>query len=467
MSKKKKKKDMSMYEDRAALCPHFEVCGGCSLQKISYSRQLQLKAEEVCSLLGMRGSSAGKEHELHAAVDDPASAERVIDIEEGAFEGILPSPSEEGYRNKMEFTFGDEYKGGPFALGLHMRGSFMNIVNITDCHLVHSDLNRIRNAVRDFFEPWFDQGLLSFRNNKTGQGYLRHLLLRRAVHSGEIMAALVTTSQVPDHPNLPSETELLSRMAEMLLSLPLEGRLTGILHIVNDARSDTVQSDHTELLYGRDYIMEEVLNLKFRISVFSFFQTNTRGAEILYTKAREYAADAHGTLFDLYSGTGTIAQLMSPAVRDVIGVEIVPEAVDAARENARLNGIKNARFIAGDVLKVLDSLPLPDYLILDPPREGINPKALGKILHYGVPHIVYISCKPSSLVRDLQSFCLAGYQIKKFCCVDMFPQTEHVESCVLLERVSNRKADSYVKLNVKMADYYRIKDSAETENAEE
>jgi 23S rRNA (uracil1939-C5)-methyltransferase len=412
MSKKKKKLDLSGYEDRAALCPHFDVCGGCTLQRISYEKQLKMKAEEVTALL-----------------EDPP------------FEGIIPSPSEEGYRNKMEFTFGDVCKGGEFALGLHMRGSFMNIVNITDCHLVHEDINAVRNTVRNFFNEYYINGQITFHNNKTHKGYLRHLLIRRAAATGEILVALVTSSDYPGTANDPSrqsadvaEEKVLEKLMKRLLSLSLKGQITGILHIVNDGLSDTVRSDRTDILYGRDYIYDEVLGLRFKISVFSFFQTNTFGAERLYSKAREYAADAKGLLFDLYSGTGTIAQLMSVAVDNVIGVEIVSEAVDAARENAELNGITNARFVADDVLKALDTLPKPDSIILDPPREGINPKALGKILSYGVDNIVYVSCKPSSLARDLQSFKLAGYQIEKSCCVDMFPQTQHVETVVLMSR---------------------------------
>ncbi len=459
MSKKKKKLDLSGYEDREALCPHFGVCGGCTLQKISYDKQLEMKAQEVKTLL-----------------EDPP------------FEGIIPSPSEEGYRNKMEFTFGDVCKGGEFALGLHMRESFMNIVNITDCHLVHEDINIVRNTVRDFFNRYYVNGQITFHNNKTHRGYLRHLLIRRAAATGEILAVLVTSSDYPgmkdisrdkstgeikaqisgqdielddipaaerdnvcggeinaqtdknrcegiaDSVETEPEEKLLKELTDLLLSLKLEGNIAGILHIVNDGLSDTVRSDRTDILYGRDYIYDEVLGLRFKISVFSFFQTNTFGAEKLYSKAREYAAEARGLLFDLYSGTGTIAQLMSAAVDNVIGVEIVSEAVDAARENAALNGITNAQFVADDVLKALDTLPKPDSIILDPPRDGINPKALGKILSYGVDNIVYVSCKPSSLARDLQSFKLAGYKIEKCCCVDMFPQTPNVETVCLLVR---------------------------------
>ena len=409
MSKKKQQIDLTPYENREALCPHFGLCGGCTYQKISYDKQLEMKADYVKGLL-----------------DEACSYEY-------AFEGILPSPSEEGYRNKMEFTFGDAYKDGPFSLGLHQKKSFMNIVNITDCHLVQADLNLIRNTVRDYFEPFYERGEVSFRNPKTRQGWLRHLLVRRASATGEILVALVTTSELEQSAPLFARS-LLEGLRDLLLTLPLEGKITGFLHITNDALSDTVQSDRTDILYGRDHIFEEILGLRFKISVFSFFQTNSKGAEVLYGKAREYAASAHGRLFDLYSGTGTITQIMAAAVDEAIGVEIVEEAVEAAKENAILNGIENVRFVAADVLKALDDLPQPDSIILDPPREGVNPKALWKILSYGVDNIVYVSCKPTSLARDIAAFHAAGYELKKACCVDMFPETEHVETVALFCR---------------------------------
>ncbi|MCQ2512471.1 MAG: 23S rRNA (uracil(1939)-C(5))-methyltransferase RlmD [Lachnospiraceae bacterium] len=413
MSKKKKQIDLSSYENREPLCPHFGVCGGCTYQKIAYETQLKMKAEKVRELL----------NPVYGSFE---------------FEGILPSPSEEGYRNKMEFTFGDECKDGPFSLGLHQKGSFMNIVNITDCHLIHSDMNQIRNEARDFFDEYYEKGEVDFKNNKTHVGWLRHLLVRRAASSGEILVALVTASpSFSGVEKLKEGTfaeELVEGFKERLLGLKLEGTIAGILHITNDALSDVVKSDKTDILYGNDYINEEVLGLNFKISTFSFFQTNTKGAEVLYSKAREYASKSYGLLFDLYSGTGTIAQLMAPVVNKVIGVEIVAEAVEAAKENAALNGVENAEFVAADVLKALDDLPKPDSIILDPPREGINPKALGKILSYKVDNIVYVSCKPESLARDLQSFKIAGYDLVKACCVDMFPETEHVETVCLLSK---------------------------------
>ena len=232
----------------------------------------------------------------------------------------------------------------------------------------------------------------------------------------------------------------------MLLKLPLHGKIVGILHMVNDSVADVVRSDETKLLYGRDYFYEEILGLRFRITAFSFFQTNSLGAEVLYSTAREFIGELSNqksgeakrdkVVFDLYSGTGTIAQLMAPAAKKVVGVEIVKEAVEAARENAKLNGLSNCEFIAGDVLKVLDELEeRPDVIILDPPRDGVHPKALKKILAYGVEKIVYISCKPTSLARDLESFLEDGYEVERVVCCDQFPWTGNVETVCLLSKL--------------------------------
>ena len=179
-----------------------------------------------------------------------------------------------------------------------------------------------------------------------------------------------------------------------------------------------------------------MLGLKFKISVFSFFQTNSLGAEVLYSKARDYIGDTKDmTVFDLYSGTGTIAQIIAPVAKKVVGVEIVEEAVHAAKENAKLNGLDNCEFIAGDVLKVIDDIKdKPDMIILDPPRDGINPKALQKIIDFGVDKMVYISCKPTSLARDLEVLQQQGYKVEKASAVDMFPGTVHVETVVGLQR---------------------------------
>ena len=243
------------------------------------------------------------------------------------------------------------------------------------------------------------------------------------------MAGLVTTSELDE--------ALAKEWCEGLKKCEFEGKLASVLHIVNDAFADAVKCDRLVLLDGGEYITEELLGLKFRISPFSFFQTNSVGAEKLYSLVREYLMQegVKGTVFDLYSGTGTISQMISPAAEKVIAVEIVEEAVEAARDNAKLNGISNCEFIAADVLKALDDITdKPDYIILDPPRDGINPKALNKIMDYGVDSLVYISCKPTSLARDMIAISSAGYSIARWGMVDMFPFTGNIEVCCLLEQ---------------------------------
>ena len=366
------------------------------------------------------------------------------------WEGIKQSPSVYEYRNKMEFSFGDEVKDGPLALGMHKRGSFYDIVTVEDCRLVDEDYRNILKSVLSFFAG----RRVSFFHRLTHEGFLRHLLVRKAVRTGEILVALVTTSQ---NPYSAAETEeMLADFCGMLRALPLAGKLTGVLHMVNDAVADVVKSDRTEILFGQDYFYEELLGLQFRITPFSFFQTNSFGAEVLYTTAREYIGELSGdggvpdkVVFDLYSGTGTIAQLMAPVAKKVIGVEIVEEAVVAAGENAARNGLSNCEFIAGDVLKVLDEVTeKPDLIILDPPRDGIHPKALPKIISYGVDRIVYISCKPTSLVRDLAVFLENGYRVERAAAVDQFPWTANVETVCLLSKLHEAKHHVNVTLNM-------------------
>ena len=403
-------------------CSLFGLCGGCTYLSLPYEEQLKVKEEQVKRLL-----------------------DSVLNKQEEAwiFEGIKGSPKAYEYRNKMEFSFGDEYKDGPLALGMHKRGSFYDIVTVADCEIVDADYRLILQSVRDYFA----RAKVSFFHRMSHEGYLRHLLVRKASRTGEILVALVTTSQDPWQGETAVEGSLdadalITGFKDLLLSLEqdrkLAGKFAGILHITNDSIADVVQSDRTELLYGQEYFYEELLGLKFKISTFSFFQTNSYSAEVLYQTARVYVGDLGGsdkTVFDLYSGTGTIAQLMAPAAGKVIGVEIVEEAVEAAKKNAAANGLDNCEFIAGDVLKVLDEVEeKPDMIILDPPRDGIHPKALPKIIAYGVDHIVYISCKPTSLVRDLEVFLENGYCVDKAVAVDQFPWTANVETVVLLSR---------------------------------
>ena len=455
-------------------CSHFGLCGGCTYLSLSYEEQLKIKERQVKRLL-----------------------DSVLDRQESrwVWEGIKGSPAVYEYRNKMEFTFGDEVKEGPLSLGMHKRGSFYDIVTTGECRIVDEDYRLILKTVRDYFAG----KEIRYFHRQRHQGYLRHLLVRKASRTGEILAALVTTSQNPWGETVGpiAEKDLLQGFLKSLLFLQQEGRLAGrfagILHIVNDSQADVVQSDHTEVLYGQEYFYEELLGLRFKISTFSFFQTNSRGAELLYETAREYieglecrseepggreerpeegsegsecrskgtkseeastsggiaeSAVQRGIVFDLYSGTGTIAQLMAPVSRKVIGVEIVEEAVEAARRNAEENGLNNCEFIAGDVLKVLDSIrEKPDLIILDPPRDGIHPKTLPKIIDYGVDHIVYISCKPTSLARDLEAFLDNGYAVERAVAVDQFPWTANIESIVLLSKL---KSDKYINVELEM-----------------
>ena len=370
-------------------------------------------------------------------------------------EPIRQSPVYYGYRNKMEFTFGDEVKDGPLALGMHKKGSFYDIVTVDGCRLVDDDYSAILRETLCYFE----EKKTPFYHRYTHEGYLRHLLVRRASRTGEILAALVTTTQ--------QEVDLES-WKERLLSLPVNGKFAGILHITNDSMSDAVKCDSSEILYGRDYFYEELLGLKFRISTFSFFQTNTCGAEVLYETAREYVGSLvkeegkpDSIVYDLYSGTGTIAQLMAPVAKKVIGVEIVEEAVVAARENAKQNGLENCEFIAGDVLKVLDEIEeKPDFIILDPPRDGVHPKALSRIIGYGVEKLVYISCKPTSLARDLEIFIANGYEVQRCVPVDQFPWTTGIETVVLLSKGEVDSKKIRVEFSLEDMDMSEFQDGA-------
>ena len=406
-------------------CPHFEKCGGCAYQNLPYDEQLKLKASQVRDLIS-------------PVTDNPAPAVSGVQRRfDDVFEGMIPSPNEERYRNKMELTFGDEVKDGPLSLGMHGKGSFYDIINVDECRIMSEDFRLIRRATADYFR----ERDIPYYHRLRHEGYLRHLVLRRGEFTGENFVCLVTANagQLPE--SAPSRKDLLKGWTDALMMLDLRDDIKGIVHVRNDSPADAVIDEGMTVLYGEDHFSENLLGLQFKISPFSFFQTNSAGAQVLYEKVREYAAAGTNSslkkplIFDLYCGTGTITQLMAPVARKVIGVEIVEEAVEAARVNAGLNGIDNCEFICGDVLKVIGDIEeKPDLIILDPPRDGIHPKALPKIIDFGVKIIVYVSCKPTSLARDLVSLMAAGYSVEKICCVDMFPATGNVECVVLLSR---------------------------------
>ncbi|SEK17674.1 23S rRNA (uracil-5-)-methyltransferase RumA [Pseudobutyrivibrio ruminis] len=393
-------------------CVHFGKCGGCTYQSLSYENQLSIKE--------------GMIHDLMA----PVIGE---DVWTATYEGIKSSPKQFEYRNKMEFSFGDEVKDGPLTLGMHKKGSFYDVVTVDGCQIIDADMRRVLTMTLEYFtkaeQPYY-------RKN-THEGYLRHLLVRKAAKTGEILIDLVTSTQISSL----YEIALLAGWKDALVSCTeWEGKIAGILHTKNDREADVVADEGTEILYGQSWFKEELLGLSFTITPFSFFQTNSLGAEVLYSTARDFiSTGADGAeVYDLYSGTGTIAQVIAPAAKHVTGVEIIAEAVEAAKENAKLNNLDNCDFIAGDVLKVLDDITeKPDYIILDPPRDGIHPKALDKIIDYGVDSLVYISCKPTSLARDLEVFLARGYKVTRLACVDMFPGTYHVETVALLSKLDS------------------------------
>lgn len=383
----------------APVCPHFDDCGGCTHQFVPYERQLQLKEEQVLDLFKKAG------------------------LKDFEFLGIERSPIEFEYRNKMEFTFGDFEKGGELSLGMHMTGKTFGIVTVDKCMLVDND---IRNIVSETLGYFRDKGLPHYRI-LSHEGYLRNLVVRKTKNTSEILINLVTTSQIQFN---------LEDYKKLMLDINYEGKLKGILHTINDSLSDVVAADSVEILYGEDYLVEELLGLKFRISPFSFFQTNSLGAEKLYSIVRDFMGEADNkVVFDLYCGTGTIGQIAAGKAKKVIGIELIEEAVRSANENAKLNGLDNCTFIAGDVAKIIQTVTeKPDIIILDPPRSGVHPMALDYVIKFDAPDIIYVSCNPKTLVQDLKVLVEKGYEIEKVVLMDMFPHTPHIESVVKLKK---------------------------------
>lgn len=378
-------------------CKHFNQCGGCSILSVPYEKQLEIKERQVLDLFLQQD---------------------LIGFE---FLGIQGSPLNKLYRNKMEYTFGDEVKGGPLTLGLHKKGRHIDILTVDGCFLVDNDFISVLTST----VKYFDEKELPYYRTMSHQGYLRNLVVRKGINTNELMVNIVTSSQIDFD---------MAEYKEMLLNLELEAELVSILHTINDGLADAVQCDELRVLHGRDYITEEVLGLKFKISPFSFFQTNTKGAEVLYSIARDFIGDhSDKVIFDLYSGTGTIGQVMAGKAKKVYGIEIIEEAVKAANENAKLNGLSNCEFIAGDVGKTVKNLKdKPDLIIVDPPRPGVHKDAVRDISGFGAKEIVYISCNPRTLVLDLVEFKKYGYEVEKVKCMDMFPNTPHVESIILM-----------------------------------
>lgn len=377
-------------------CPNYLECGGCSYQSVSHEYELELKKRQM--------------QELYAGIFDE-------DIE------IFQSPLKSGYRNKMEYTFADSFKGSPLMLGMHKKNRFYEVVDTKECNLVHEDFEIIRNAVVNFAR----ENNLDFVKKRNHEGLLRHLIVRYALTTGEIMVNIVTTTQ---------EEFDAEGFTEMLLDLKLEGEIKSIIHTENDSLADAVIPEKVNLIYGRNYIVEKMFDLEFKVTPFSFFQPNVFGALNLYEKAIELCGDIDDKIvFDLYSGTGTIGQIVSRKAKEVYGIEIVEEAVESANKSALENGRTNCKFIAGDVLVEIENRKeMVDIIIVDPPRDGINAVALEKIISCGAKKVVYISCNPKTQRRDAEIFIERGYKLKELKVFNQFPRTVHLESVALFER---------------------------------
>ncbi len=391
-------------------CKHFGSCGGCRLQNLAYDKQLEVKRQQVVDAL-----------------------QRIGGLAEVPVEPTLPSPDQYFYRNKMEFSFSDRpwrEEGDEdlpdFALGLHRRGRFDKVVNLEECWLQAPETGAVLKEVREFA---FASGLPPY-SNTTHEGFWRFLVLRRGVNTGQWMANIVTTEERPD---------LLEPLTGKLREL-LPG-LRSFVNNVNTGRGGVAFGETEALVWGERTIEEKLGDYTFEISANSFFQTNTRQAERLYNTVLEFA-DFTGDemVYDLYSGTGSIAITVSGHVRRVLGVESVDDAVADAWRNAERNHITNCYFIAGDLREVfrdtkafLKKNEAPDVIILDPPRDGVHPKILPKLASLGAEKIVYVSCNPTTQARDL-AMLAPRYRVVKVRPVDMFPQTPHIEAVALLVR---------------------------------
>ena len=390
----------STFENNEDTCLNPSICGGCAYQKLGYETELMIKQKLIKDLF----------EENNITYDNQIPINRSARLK--------------GYRNKMEYTFGDFTKGGELVLGLHRENRFYEIVDTKSCNIIDEDFNIIRLAVQDYFR----KKKTKFYHKKTKEGLLRHLVVRKAHRTGEIMILLVTTSD-------PSFDDIRKKLFQnYLLDINLSGQIVSIYHIINDSPADAVIPEKVNLLFGKSYITEQMLGLEFRISPFSFFQPNVFTAEKLYLKAIEMAGvDQNMDILDLYSGTGTITQLMARYAKSATGIEIVKEAVDKAIENANVNEIDNINFLCGDVLEEIEKVGNKyDAIILDPPRAGISEKSLEKILNIDCNKFVYISCNPKTQVENIKKFIDSGFKIENYEIFDQFPRSTHVESLALL-----------------------------------
>ncbi len=396
-------------------CQHFGVCGGCKWQHMTYEAQLQFKQKSVTDAL-----------------------QRLAKIDTSETEPILPSFETRYYRNKLEYTFSnkrwltneDISTGGDAemnALGFHVPLRFDKILNIETCYLQGDPSNEIRNSIRSFAL----ENNISFYDLRNHEGALRNLIVRTAT-TGELMIVVIFA--------YPGEEEVSLLMQFVQQRFP---QTTSLLYILNQKKNDTIFDQEINVFAGRDYIFEEMEGLTFKIGAKSFYQTNSLQAHELYSIARQFAGFKGDELvYDLYTGAGTIANFVARHVKEVIGIEYVPSAIEDAKLNSSINGITNTTFYAGDMKDVLTpdfvaAHGKPDVIITDPPRAGMHGDVVQRLLEIEAPKIVYVSCNAATQARDL-AILGEKYSVSRIRPVDMFPHTQHVENVVLLEKVVRR-----------------------------
>ena len=398
-----------------AVCQHFGHCGGCKWQMLPYEKQLFYKEKQVRDNFERIGH---------------------FNLSEVAFNPILGAPRSEYYRNKLEFTFSsnrwftrEELDASEEitdwnALGFHVPGMFDKIIDIQECHLQAEPSNAIRLAVRRIAT---ELGL-SFHNARTHNGFLRNIIIRTA-STGELMVIVVFNSDQPEN-----REALLSSLAAEFPGI------SSLMYVINTKLNDSITDLPVELYKGKDHMIERMENLQFKVGPKSFYQTNSEQAYELYKVAREFAQlSGNELVYDLYTGTGTIANFVAAQARRVIGIEYVPEAIEDAKVNAELNQLDNTLFYAGDMKDVLNADFIakhgrPDVIILDPPRAGVHTDVIGAMLQAAPERIVYVSCNPATQARDLDLM-RQHYRIERITPVDMFPHTHHVENVALLRRI--------------------------------
>lgn len=403
---------ISPSKDRVtAFCSHFGVCGGCKWQHFSYTGQLQFKQKQVTDALT-----------------------RIGKIEIGETLPIIPSASTQYYRNRLDFTFSnkrwlttEEIKNedaqNTNALGFHIPQRFDKILDIQTCYLQSELSDQIRNSIKEFAIL----NRFTFFDLREQVGFLRNLIIR-STSTGEWMVILVFRENNKD--------AIEKIMNHVQISFP---QITSLLYIINEKRNDTIFDQKIETWNGRDHIFEEMEGLKFKISAKSFYQTNSLQAYELYKVARDFAQfKGNELVYDLYTGTGTIANFIAGRVKKVIGFEYIEDATKDAEENSRINGITNTAFVAGDLKDILTNEIIshygkPDVIITDPPRAGMHEEVVKRIIDLSPEKIVYVSCNPSTQARDL-NLLTEKYAVEKIQAVDMFPQTSHIENVALLKR---------------------------------